>query len=69
MANINLSPGAFPRFPGQYPLVVDKTRTLTASKCNIWRAMVKEATISAAFYNYPMCKLWTESERRLYEES
>jgi hypothetical protein len=68
MSSINLNPGSFPRYPGQYPLIVDRTRTLTVSKCNIWRAMIKEATLDAAFYDRPMSILLTEEEKRnLYE--
>lgn len=44
ISQISTNPGAFPRsVDNQYPLIVDKTRTLTVSKCNIWRACISEA--------------------------
>lgn len=68
--SISTNPGAFPRsIDTQYPLVIDRTRTLTEGKCNIWRACVKEATISAAFYNRPVSILTTEKDKESYESS
>lgn len=46
--------GAVPR-PANYPLILNRTRELTASKCNIWKACVNEATLSAQFNHEWMC--------------
>lgn len=65
--SISTNPGAFPRsVDNQYPLAIDRTKELTQRKCNIWRACVKEATLSAAFYSRPLSLIPTESERNQY---
>lgn len=55
ISQISTNPGAFPRsIDNQYPLIVDKTRTLTVSKCNIWRACLRESFFQALQSKRPM---------------
>ena len=42
-----------PSYPFQSPSLKPMTKELTTSKCNIWRACVKEATIECHYDNRP----------------
>lgn len=58
ISSIPLNPGAFPRnIDSQYPLSIDRTKMLSVSKCNLWRACVKEATYHGIWNHRPMCLL------------
>lgn len=60
--------GAVPR-PAPYPLILNRTRELTASKCNIWKACVNEATLSAQFSREWLCIIDARIEINFWRSS